>query len=241
MKVVWEGTVVASRNFVPGNTTSSDMGWANEHVLVTATERASTLIFQDTTPGNEGTEIGAATLTPASEVVNGFMVTNSTGVYATTLRQMLTKIPGSVLVPNPKKPVCSLRAGSAAQVHKGTGVLILWAISPTARFIRQPSAAQLASAKVVKAYLVGLLNRSRALYASSLRASRLPPQGNSWWGVEVQSTSTSGSPMSLEVALAGTKTTFTWSNVPEVSSTAPSLAVQALANLLYYTKNIASV
>jgi hypothetical protein len=234
MKVFWEGRLVAAPSF---NYVSNTQPWAHEQVMVTATERQSSLTLQDANDGS-GEVVSNVSVTPASEVVNGFTVTNSSGAYATALRQVLAKLPGSVFVPGPDKPVASLRAASAAQVRGGAGVLIVWAVEPTAGFIHEPLVAQRASARTVEEYLVGLLGRSRSLYLSSLRASRLPPQGGKWWGVEAQSLSTAGSPMSFEVVSAGAGITMTWANIPEVRSVAPALANEAVANMLYYSKEV---
>jgi len=237
MQVFWEGRVVASRTF---NYTSVAPPWASEQVMVTATEKQSDLTLQDTTDSN-GEAVSTVAVTAATEVVNGFAVSSSSGVYASTVRQMASKIPGTAVVTASGTPVCTLQAADAEQVNSGTGLLIIWTIAPTSRFVKEPSATRQARAQVVETYLVGLLKRSRNLYVGLLQAARIPPQGDAWWGVEVQSTSTIGSPMSFETASAGTKTTMTWSNVPGVTSTAPALAAEALANLLYYTKSIATL
>jgi len=237
MQVFWEGRVVASRTF---NYTSVAPPWASEQVMVTATEKQSDLTLQDTTDSN-GEAVSTVAVTAATEVVNGFAVSSSSGVYASTVRQMASKIPGTAVVTASGTPVCTLQAADAEQVNSGTGLLIIWTIAPTSQFLKEPSATRQAKAQVVETYLVGLLKRSRNLYVGLLQAARIPPQGDAWWGVEVQSTSTTGSPMSFETASAGTKTTMTWSNVPGVTSTAPALAAEALANLLYYTKSIATL
>ena len=71
----------------------------------------------------------------------------------------------------------------------------------------------------------------------------MPLQGSSdlghWWGLEVRSVSTTGSPQSYQVAAkTGSTATETWSGIFGINST--SGATQALATLLYYTKSIAA-
>jgi hypothetical protein len=237
MKVFWEGRVVASRSI---NYTSNSQFWSSEQVLVTASEKHSELTLQDTT-GSNGEIVSNVSVTAADEVVNGFRVPSSNGVYASTVRQMAAKIPGSAVVSASGTPVCALQATAAEQVRQGAGVLVIWTVAPTNKFVHDPQATRRARAQVVEAYLVGLLKRSRDLYLGLLQAGRIPPQGSAWWAVEVQSVNTIGSLMNFEVASAGNKTTMTWSNVPGVSSTKPALAPQALASLLYYTKDIAGV
>lgn len=238
MEVIWEGRVVASRSLTYVNQMAEPV-WASEQVVVTATEKSSDLTFKDTTGTVDGATIGSVSLTLATETVNGFAASNSTGVYASAERQMLAKIPGSAVVIASGTRVCTLRAAAAEQVKSGTGFLITWTIAPTSQFVHEPSATRQARAEVVETYLAGLLKRSRNLYLDSLLAARIPMEGSAWWGVEVQSVSTIGSLMSFEIASAGTQTTMTWSSVPGVTSAAPALASEALANLLYYTKNIA--
>ena len=72
----------------------------------------------------------------------------------------------------------------------------------------------------------------------------MPEQGSqdlaNSWGVDVQTTSTTGSLMSFEVVVTKDGTTAWWTNIPSVLSTAGQLAPDALANLLYYSKNVAS-
>jgi hypothetical protein len=234
MAVIWNGTVVASR-------TVTAASWTAEQVMVTASGKTSDLTLKDTTGTDDGTDFGSISLTIATETVNGFAASNSSGVYAATERQMLAKIPGSAVVAASGTPLCTLQAADAQKVKSGTGLLITWTIFPTSQFLHEPSATRLARAQVVEAYLVGLLKRCRNLYLGLLEAARIPPEGDAWWGVEVQSVSTTGSLMNFEVASAANKTTMIWSNVPGVSSTAPGLAPEALANLLYYTKSIAAL
>ena len=245
MEVFWGGRNVVTRRFnmASSGASHSDMHWTAEQVIVGATGKSTELTFQDTSPDANGSEIGAASLTPLSEIVNGFIASNSNGPYAAAVRHMLDHIPGAVLVGGSGKPVCSLQAVTANQVKtrtSGAGVLIVWAIAPTAYFVHERSTARLASARLVATYLVGLLKRSRNAYLASLQAGRIPPKWASWWAVEVQSVSTTGLPMSFEVALAGTAVTMQWDVIFGVSSTKPSLAPQALTNLLYHTNKIAT-
>jgi hypothetical protein len=64
---------------------------------------------------------------------------------------------------------------------------------------------------------------------------------SSWWGVRVESRSTTGSNMNFQIAKAGTTSAITWGNVVGVTSTGAAAAREALANLLYYTKKIAVI
>ena len=181
--------------------------------------------------------------TAQSETVNGFTVAASGGPYSLAERQMLAKIPGRAVVPASGTPVCTLQAAAANQVQNGAGLEIVWSVAPSAQFVHGTPTAQQAGAKLVEQYLTGLLNSSKNLYLAALQADRVPLQGSgdlaNWWAVRVQSVSTTGSHMSFQIAKSGVTSTITWSNVPGVGSTSATLAPKALANLLYYSKNIA--
>ena len=148
-------------------------------------------------------------------------------------------------MPSSGGALCTLQALAADEVGGGAGLLIVWGIAPSAQFIHEGTAQRLAGAQVVAAYLDNLLKKSRSFYLAALEADRLPPQGRTdlmnSWGVAVRSTSTTGAVMSFQLLMVGNKTTTKWSGVPLVSSNAPSLASQALANLLYYTKTVAAL
>lgn len=92
---------------------------------------------------------------------------------------------------------------------------------------------------------MSVLKSSMSIYSAALQAERVPEQGSqdlaNWWGVDVQSMSTTGSLMSFEVVLTKEGTTATWTNIPSVPSTAgQTMAPDALANLLYYSKAVTS-
>ncbi len=245
MNVLWDGTLVEAPTFKITDQSSTSMGWVHMAIPVKATGPKSTVEFVDATKsGNaHGSVLDTVSLTAQSETVNGFTVTASSGPYSLAERQMLAKIPGHAVVPASGTPVCTLQAAAANQVQDGAGLEIVWGISPSVQFIHGTPTAQQAGAKLVDQYLTGLLNSSKSLYLAALQADRVALQGSndlaSWWAVRVQSTSATGSLMSFQIAKSGAASTITWSNVPGVSSQSAALALKALANLLYYSKNIA--
>lgn len=89
-----------------------------------------------------------------------------------------------------------------------------------------------------------LLKTSRNLYLAALQAERvpLPTTGGfaNWWGLMVQAKSTTGAWMKLQVATSSAGTTMTWAGVPRVTSTSQAEAASALANLLFYTQEVAA-
>ena len=132
---------------------------------------------------------------------------------------------------------------AAEQVDDATGLMIIWAISPSAAFIQQTATARVADANLVKQYLAGLMTTSRTVYLADLKADRVPLEGEDLansWGVRVQSTSTTGALMVFQMSRAGTSSWIIWQNVFGVNSTSQTVAPQALANLLYYTKDVGS-
>lgn len=113
------------------------------------------------------------------------------------------------------------------------------------------SAPIISAATAVYESLVNLSTRSKNAYLAALKtgkavlqAKRLPvPGGNGLansWALQVQSVSTSGKAMNFQITSAGAATKTTWVNVPNVTSTNQSEAPLALANLLYYTKTLAT-
>jgi hypothetical protein len=177
-------------------------------------------------------------------IINGFSATDAQDPYSVAERQMLGEIPGRAVVSGSGSPVCALHAAAANQVQNGAGLVVIWTVAPSAAFIHEGSARRLAGAQIVTTYLAGILKRSKSLYLAALQADPVPAQGSgdldSWWGVEVRSISTTGTLMTFEVAATATTSTTTWGGVPGVSSSASqAMAPKALANLLYYTKNIA--
>jgi choice-of-anchor C domain-containing protein len=245
MAVFWEGKLVALPTFNMTGDSDSSMGWVTKQVAVTAADTTSVVEFADATPGGGscGAALDGVSLTLQSEVVHGFAATNSSDPFSTAERQMLAKLPGHFVLPANGAPVCSLQPIAAEQVDNGGGLLIIWGITPSAQYIREASAAQKAGAKLVQSYLEGLLTSSRDLYVDALKADRVPLVGGSnlatWWGVRVQSTSTTNVLMSFEISRSGTSSWIAWNNVFGVTSINQSLAPQALANLLYYTKSVA--
>jgi hypothetical protein len=243
--VFWEGRLVAAPTFDTAGHSDSSMGWVDMHVTVDATRTRSVVTFADVSAGNTayGATLDNVSLAVQSTTVNGFRVTDSNDAYSVAERQMLAKVPESAVVSASGVPICALQAFAAEQAKNGTGLLIIWDIAPSSQFISETSATQQAKAQLVEQYLTGLLTRSRNLYLAVLRADRLPLQGSadlaSWWGVRVESRSTTGLLMSFQIAKSGTTSAITWSNVVGVSSTNAAAAPSALASLLYYTKKIA--
>jgi hypothetical protein len=241
--VFWEGRLVAAPTFDTAGHSDSSMGWVDMHVTVDATRTRSVVTFADASAGDTayGATLDDVSLRVQSIIVNGFRVADSGGPYSLAVRQMLAKIPGNSVVPASGVPICALQAFAAEQAKNGTGLLIIWDIAPSSQFISETSVTQQAKAQLIEQYLTGLLTRSRNLYLAVLRADRLPLQGSadlsSWWGVRVESRSTTGLLMTFQIAKSGTTSAITWSNV--VGVTSASAAPQALANLLYYTKKIA--
>jgi hypothetical protein len=178
--------------------------------------------------------------------VNGFSVTSVSTAYEVAEHQMLMHLSAHAVVsaaPTQSAAVCTLQASAANEVQNGAGLLIIWTVAPSAQFIHETSSQRLGGAQVVEQYLTSLLKSSRNLYLAALQADQVPLQGPdlaSWWGVEVRSISTTGSLMTFQIATTATTSTTSWSDVPGVSSSASqAMAPEALANLLYYTKNIA--
>lgn len=245
MHVFWESRLVAAPTFDTAGHSDSSMGWVDMHVTVDATRTRSVVTFADVSAGDTayGATLDDVSLTVQYTTVHGFRVTNSHDAYSVAVRQMLAKVPGSAVVPASGAPVCVLQAVAAEQVKKGAGLLIIWGIAPSSQFIRGTSAAQRAGAQVVERYVRGLLTSSWNTYLAALKADRVPLQGRAdlanWWGVRVESRSTTGLLMTFQIAKAGTTSTMTWSNVVGVTSKGAAAAPEALASLLYYTKKIA--
>ena len=245
MYVFWEGKLVAAPSFDMRGDGKSYMGWASGEVTLTAASTTSVLTFADGTTGHGpcGATVDGVSLTLQSQAVNGFAATNSPDPYSAAERQMLAKISGPAVVKSAGTLLCTLQPVAAEQVDNATGLVIIWAISPSAAFIKQTAAARVADANLVKQYLAGLLTTSRTVYLAALKADRVPLQGEDLansWGVRVQSMSTTGAMMVFQMSRAGTSSWIIWQNVFGVNSTSQVVAPQALANLLYYTKDVGS-
>jgi Protein of unknown function (DUF642) len=245
IKVIWDGKTVASPTYDSQGFTLTNMGWNFKSIIVAATSVTSTVEFQQLNQTISGI-IGSASLTAYTEPVNGFQATDANDPYSVAERQMLTKAPGTAVVPATGVPLFALRAVAADQVQHGAGLLIIWTIAPSAQFVHQGSAARQKAAQLVEADLTALLNSTRGLYLAALQADRVPLQGTSdlstWWGVEVRSLSTTGSLMTFQIAKTEATSTITWTNVYGITSsstTNQALAPEALANLLYYSKTVA--
>ncbi len=96
---------------------------------------------------------------------------------------------------------------------------------------------------MVEEFLEGLLSSSRSLYVAAVAADRIPEQGpgslSAWWGIEVQSISTTRTHMSFVVSKTRAKFNFSWANVPGIASTGSQpMAPSVLEAFLYYTKNL---
>ena len=245
MHVVWDGHLVDAPTFNTTGITATSMHWVIQSVIVKATSAQSSVRFGDaSTPSSQcGAIVGDVSLS-AAPLVNGFIAANLSGSFGTAESSMLTKIPGNASVPA-SAPDCRLTAYEANQVQGGSGLQLVWTASTSSRFLHEAAAARLAGATTVEDYLVSMLKNSMSIYSAALQAERVPEQGSqdlaNWWGVDVQTTSTTGSLMSFEVVVTKDGTTASWTNIPSVLSTAgQSMAPDALANLLYYSKNVAS-
>ncbi len=250
MHVLWDGALVSAPTFMTSSTyTPTAMGWVAKQIIVKATSAKSVVEFADASvpSSTAGVLLGSVSLTAYAQPVNDFTATSANDPYSVAERQMLAKAPGTAVVPASGVPLFTLRAVAADQVQHGAGLgllIILDCRSLSGQFVHQGSAARLKSAKVVEAYLTGLLSSTRGLYLAALQADRVPLQGTSdlstWWGVEVRSISTTGSLMTFQIAKTGTTSTITWTNVYGLSSTTnQALAPEALANLLYYSRTVA--
>jgi choice-of-anchor C domain-containing protein len=245
MAVYWEGKLVAAPSFNMTGSAHSSMGWVTKQLTLTADDTTSVLAFSDVTPagGACGATLDGVSLTLQSKIVNGFAASNSDDPYSVAERQMLAKLSSRFVLPASGAPVCSVQAIAAEQLDGGAGLLIIWGITPSAQFIKEVPAAQRSAAKLVQEFLTDQLNKSRELYLATLKADRVPLEGGSnlasWWGVRVQSMSTTNLLMSFQISKSGTSSWIAWDNVFGVTSIKQTLAPQALANLLYYTKNVA--
>ncbi len=245
MRVLWDGKLVSAPTYNAKGHTTTSMGWVTTQVQVTATTSKSAITFDQTGAyGGPETIIGAVSLIGGSQTVNGFTATNGTNPYAVAERGMLTKIPATASVPA-SNPVCAIQALAANQVLSGAGLQLVWNIAPTDGFIHAGPGAREAGAAAVAQYLMNLVKSSKGLYLADLQADRvpLPTTGGlaNWWAVRVQSVSTTGVLMSFQIALTKAGTTSTWTNVPSTPVTASqAMAPEALADLLYYSKTIAT-
>ena len=245
--VSWNGVVVAK--MTPPDS-GSTISWRPGQVLVTATSAKSVVSFSSSNSTGSEVVVGSASLSLAP-VVNGFVATGLTGLYGTAEKQMLEKTPAHVVVKVAGTPVCVLQAVSATQAKGGTGLQMVWMVAPTSQFIHETTMARQATAAKVYQYLDNLSTSSKNAYLAALKAGkaalrteRMPvPGGNGLsnsWALEVQSLSTSGKMMNFQTTSTGAAAKATWANVPTVASTSQSDTPLALANLLYYTKTLAS-
>ncbi len=245
--VSWDGAVVAK---VTPPKSGSIISWTPGQVLVTATSAKSVVSFSSSNATGSEVLVGSVSLSLAPQV-NGFVATGLSGLYGTAEKQMLEKTPAHVLVKVSGKPACVLQSLSATQAKGGTGLQMAWTVAPTSQFIHETSTARQAAATTVYQSLVNLSTSSKNAYLAALKAGkaalqakRMPvPGGNGLansWALQVQSVSTSGKTMNFQITSTSAATKATWANVPSVSSTSQSEAPMALANLLYYTKALAS-
>jgi Protein of unknown function (DUF642) len=247
MGVFWEGKLVSAPTFNVTGDSQTWMGWTSQQVIVTAASTSSLVQFTDATAGNGacGATLDNVSLRLDTDMVNGFATTNSTDPYSVAERRMLANLPGHAIVSNAGSPVCSIQAAAAEPVDNGGGLLIIWWVTPSGQFIGSTAPAQQADAAALKQYLDKLLKTSNAMYIAALKADRVPVDGDGdlaiWWELRVQSTSTTNSLMSFQISKSGSSTWAAWDNVPSISSGEQRFAPQALANLLYYSKTIASV
>jgi choice-of-anchor C domain-containing protein len=247
MAVYWEGKLVAAPSFNMTGSGHNAMGWVTKQLTLTADDTTSVLAFSDVTPGGGacGATLDGVSLTLQSTIVNGFAASNSSDPYSVAERQMLAKLSSHFVLPTSGTPICRAQAIAAEQVDGGAGLLIIWGITPSAQFVKEVPAAQDSGAKLVQQYLAGVLQTSRNLYLAALKADRVPVEGSSnlasWWGVRVQSMSTTNLLMSFQISKSGTSSWISWDKVFGVTSIKQASAPQALANLLYYTKNVAGL
>ena len=245
--VSWDGTVVAS---VTPPTSGAHVSWTLGQVLVTATSAKSVLSFSSSDATGYEVAVGSVSLSPAP-VVNGFVATGLTGLYGVAEKQMLQRTPEQAVIKVAGKPVCVLQAASATQSKGSTGLQMAWTVVPTSQFVHEAATARQAAATTVYQHLVNLSTSTKNAYLSALKtgkaalqAKRMPvPGGNELansWVVRVQSVSTSGKAMSFQITSTSAATEATWANIPSTTSTSQTEAPLALANLLYYTKNIAT-
>jgi Protein of unknown function (DUF642) len=246
MAVYWEGHLVAVPTFNMTGASHSAMGWVAGEVSVTAADTSSVVDFSDATTGGGqcGATLDGVSLTLQSEVVNGFASTSSSDPYSVAERQMLAKLTARSTFPSTGTPVCSFQAIAAEQENNGLGLLVVWGISPSPQFIKEPPAQRQSEARLVQQYLVGLLSSTKDLYLDALKADRVPIEGGtpnlaSWWGVRIQSMSTTDQLMSFEISKSGASSWMAWDNVYGVTSINQALAPKALDNLLYYTQDVA--
>jgi hypothetical protein len=245
MHVVWDGQLVDAPTFNTTGLSATSLHWVVQSVIVNATSAESDVRFGDasTPPSQCGAVLGDVSLY-AAPVVNGFTAANLSGSFGAAESSMLTKIPSNTSVPA-SAPDCRLTADEANQVQNGAGLQLVWTVATSSHFLHESAAARLAGATAVEEYLTSLLKGSMNIYSAILQAERVPEQGTqdlaNWWGVDVQAISTTGSLMSFEVVLTKEGTTASWTNIPSVPSTAgQTMAPDALSNLLYYSKAVAS-
>jgi hypothetical protein len=247
MGVFWEGKLVSAPTFNTTGNGKSWMGWTSQEVVVTAASTTSVVEFTDATVGNGqcGASLDQVSLRLDTQTVNGFAATNSTDPYSVAEREMLAKLPAHAVVTNAGAPVCSIQAAAAEQIDNGGGLLMIWWVTPSSQFIKSSAKAQQADAQALKQYLGNVLKTSNATYAAALKADRVPIQGDAdlaiWWEVRLQSTSTTNTLMSFQISSSGSSTWALWDKVPSVASSEQRYAPVALANLLYYSKTVATL
>ena len=190
---------------------------------VTATKACSTLALGWATTVCTP-NIGAVSLTAVPitvMVTNGFSLLPALGApvasaspYGMAERQVLAKLPASYTISSAGVPIASIHASSATQQPGGVGVLLTWGISPSPQFLKASSAQEATYSGVAEKYLVSLLSTAHSDYLSALQADRIPPSSaktplSSWWGVKVKATSTTNSPISLQITEAALPATTT--------------------------------
>jgi hypothetical protein len=245
--VSWNGALVAT---VTPPTSGGQISWALGQVLVTATSTKSVLSFSSSDATGYEVAVGSVSLSLAP-VVNGFVATGLTGLYGGAEKQMLQRTPEQAVIKVGGKPVCVLKAASATQSKGSTGLQMAWTVAPTSQFVHEATTARQAAAAIVYQYLINLSTSTKNAYLSALKAGktalqakRMPvPTGNGFansWAVQVQSVNTTGKAMSFQITSSGSATKAMWANVPTVTSSNQSEAPLALANMLYYTKTLAT-
>jgi hypothetical protein len=237
MHVMWNGGLVASPVY---KSICGVTKWAAGSVMVRATTASSMLEFAQASSNEDHALLSSVSLTLVP-TVNGFVTVGLPAAYSQPIGQVLTKVPDVASVPGTgAAAACTLQADTASELGNGAGFELVWDVAPAAQFLAKAPTARLSAARAVEAYLTTLVKDSRDDYQAALQADRIPPATNDLagtWAVRVQTVTTTGVPISFQVAETGTTLTFNWTGVPGVSVHSGSgPAPAALANLLYYSK-----
>ena len=171
LRVLWGGVAVAVQG-------TPKVAWQSGQAIVTAT-RATTTVEFAAMAGGDGPTIGSASLAPLL-TVNGFVAAGLTGPYGTAEASMLKHLPSVAKVPS-AAPVCTIKASAAKQVNSGAGLQLVWAIAPTAAYLKDSAAVRATAAQAVDQYLTNLTARSLSLYSAALQAERVPETGPMTW------------------------------------------------------------